>query len=75
MGYKNELNVGLKNRRYGSPCADRVETKGWRVADDRRRPVRDLANCAVGFRLMRLVAVEGFNGRQTDKSCKGQESC
>ena len=68
MGYKNELNVGLKKRRYGSPCADGMETKIWRLADDRRRAVRDLTNDAVGLRLPSIVLVEGFDGRKTEES-------
>jgi len=50
-----------------------METKGWRVADDRRRPVRDLANGAVGLCLSSGVSMEGFDGRKTNKRRQSKE--
>ena len=67
MGYENELNERLKDGCYGSPDAGPVKTQGWRLADQGRRPVSDLANGAVGFRLMGLMAMERFDGRETDE--------
>ena len=67
MGNKNELNGERKNGICAGRSPDPVRTDRSRCADDRGRAVGDLTNGAVGFRLVRGVAVEGFNGRKTDE--------
>ena len=62
MGNKNELNIRLENSEGWSSYTDPVEAQGWRLADDGWRPVRDLANGAVGLCLSSAVFVEGFDG-------------
>ncbi len=73
MRYENELNIllqgGNDRRFYAAGLVD----QRWRLCDDRRRAVRNLANGAVGLRLVRIVLVERLDGRKTNERRQSEE--
>ena len=75
MGDKNELNIRLENGKGRSAETDSLETQSRHLADQCRRLVRDLTNGAVGLRLVRVMVVEGFNGRKTKKRRQSGKGC